>query len=146
MDDDLALFDADEMFAFGDIDAWLDALVDEAVDAFGAPPGDCDWIRHSALQSRVHPVCDRPSACDPSMHCSRLSQLGRLNVACASARAAINQECYRGGNAGHRQAHREAGFAANSCRQLYRAKNCAQGGPRGGRSTRRMRDFFAFTS
>ena len=129
-------------------DSWADDLVDEMLDeldaeAFAAavalrPPGRCTWPRHNALQRQVRATCDRQRACHAGMTgCANLSQRVLFNVRCASARNAINVECYGGGDADHRTAERQAGQAANTCRQLWRGRNCGLR-PRGGRNVRRF--------
>jgi hypothetical protein len=126
----------------------LEDLVDEAFDdlafdlaeedwsawdesAVLPPPGICSWARHNALQRLVDQACGKPGlfprmtrSCDNRHGCGVLRKNGIRNIRCAQARAAINQQCYGGGNRVHRQAQREAARAANNCRVVFRGRRC----------------------
>lgn len=117
----------DEMDAFND---WVDAFVervDAAIDAHLAPPGRCSWARHAQLQAPVHRLCDVPRACSEAMTgCRSNSKYILRNALCAQARRAINQECYAGGNTGHRIAENQARIAGATCRARWNALSCGR--------------------
>ena len=102
------------------------AIEESVLDNFARliPPGDCGWRYHKFLQSNVKKHCDRQRSCVNRKGCGVLSKSGKKNVRCAGARNRINQECYRGGNRGHRQAEIAARTAANGCRKKYRYRKC----------------------
>jgi Domain of unknown function (DUF4157)/Novel toxin 16 len=92
-----------------------------------APPGNCIQGIHDELQRAVKAWCDHPSgrACTGDESCHRLVQKIRRNQLCAQHRRRINEECYDGGDLGHRIAERDARNAQANCMALYRAK-CEQ--------------------
>ncbi len=110
-----------------DIDGVVDDFVDAVDDAAAslAPPGTCDWGRHQQLQAPVHRLCDVPRACSEAMTgCRSASKYILRNALCAQARRAINQECYAGGNIGHRLAENQARIAGATCRARWNALGC----------------------
>ncbi|MDF0673065.1 MAG: peptidoglycan-binding protein [Nitrospira sp.] len=89
----------------------------------GTEESMCPPQRHLKLQDRVNKICKNiPHSCDDVIGCKELRDRGRTAVSCAAARAAINQECYGGGNPGHREAQHSARRAANKCRDKYRER------------------------
>ncbi len=121
-------FDSDLMDEF--FDDVMTNLYEEEGDEFD-PPGDCTPYRHTFLQRKVGQYCKRNRACEPGMRgCNNLSQRIKLNVQCVNARRIVNQECFRGGNAGHLKAERDAARAANTCRQMWqRNESCRRPRP-----------------
>ncbi|TXH66188.1 MAG: hypothetical protein E6Q88_12460 [Lysobacteraceae bacterium] len=120
----------DRTSLFDDIDAFVDEFMD-AVDYAAValtPPGNCNWARHSALQAPVHRLCDqRPRACSGAMTgCRSTSKHILRNALCASARRAINQECYAGGDTGHRIAENQARIAGAACRERWNTLGCGR--------------------
>jgi hypothetical protein len=89
----------------------------------GTKESTCSPQRHLQLQDRVNKICKNiPHSCDDVIGCKELRDRGRTAVSCAAARAAINQECYGGGNPGHLEAQLSARRAANKCRDKYRER------------------------
>jgi hypothetical protein len=89
------------------------------------PPGDCSAEIHQSLQRRVKAKCNLVRTCDNvTGNCRKMQQRRRINQQCINARQAINNRCYRGGDAGHQKAVREASNAANNCTASLRANNC----------------------
>jgi Novel toxin 16 len=86
----------------------------------GTADSTCTPARHLDLQRAVKAVCSDYACDDAMIGCREIADRGRRAVACATARANINQECYRGGDQGHRDAHLEATRAAAKCRRIYR--------------------------
>jgi len=60
-------------------------------------------------------------------HKQRLQSCYCLNSACALARFVINQKCYKGGDAGHRQQRQDAINALKKCKRL-RVQCCKDDG------------------
>lgn len=88
------------------------------------PPGNCIQGIHDELQRLVKAWCDHPSGrtCIPGESCNRLRQKIRRNQLCAQHRRTINDQCYEGGDLGHRLAERDARRAQANCMALYRAE------------------------
>lgn len=77
--------------------------------------GNCDPVEHGILQYSVNSLCKRPRKCVPGMSPAQLEDFFQRNVQCQFARKEINDRCYGGGDAGHRQAAEEARKAARKC-------------------------------
>jgi hypothetical protein len=87
------------------------------------PPGDCTKERHRELQDDVDDKCSRlPRGCTEDMDCRQLERNRFRNERCARARDRINNECFKGGDPGHKAAALAAWRAAENCRELYRRK------------------------
>lgn len=84
------------------------------------PPGDCTPAQHRALQDDVNNKCkgDRRS-CRGLNDCAKMLENMQKNWDCAVARETVADTCFRGGDAGHRQAIVEALNAAAYCEQRY---------------------------
>jgi hypothetical protein len=89
------------------------------------------------MQKLVKAWCDPPDwwgsrgewrSCSADDRCNMLQEKIRRNQLCAQYRREINNECYDGGNLGHRIAERDARSAQANCMALYRAK-CEQKPP-----------------
>jgi hypothetical protein len=63
--------------------------------------------------------------CEPSDSCDELQSKYYKNIRCAQARDNINNTCFGGGDAGHRQAANDARRAAQRCIAIMQQKNCA---------------------
>jgi hypothetical protein len=90
-----------------------------------APPGKCTQTQHRRLQDEVGAACKIPRRCDPSQDCPQLLDNYYKNIRCAQARNEINNTCFAGGDAGHRQAANDARNAANRCIATMQQKGCA---------------------
>ena len=78
--------------------------------------GDCDPEEHAVLQAAVDAACKSgPSKCTGNQDTATLQANMAANLACAAARDTINNQCFKGGNAGHRQAADNARRAAAKC-------------------------------
>ena len=76
------------------------------------------------LQDEVNNQCKvLPRACSDTDDCQTLRRNWFRNERCAKAREKVN-ECFGGGNPGHRQAAEAARKAEQNCRELYRRKRC----------------------
>jgi hypothetical protein len=83
--------------------------------------GDCTQERHDTLQSEVDEQCKRlPRACDPGMGKAELKRNAFRNWRCARARDLLNDECFGGGDEGHKRAAQLAWEAYERCWDLYR--------------------------
>jgi putative RNase toxin 16 of polymorphic toxin system len=92
-------------------------------------PGRCTAERHKQLQDVVEKFCNRPGKPPVVTRCESIletfEQLAAKEQAwytCAFAREAINNECFSGGNKGHRQAVNDAKGAAKRCRDKIEEK------------------------
>jgi RHS repeat-associated protein len=77
--------------------------------------GDCDPAEHRILQDAVDRICQSPRKCSAGMSPAQLQAYYTANVACYFARKEVNERCYRGGDAGHRQQQDDARRAALRC-------------------------------
>jgi len=75
------------------------------------------------LQEEVDKQCkELPRACSETDDCRTLRRNWFRNERCARARERINEECFGGGDPGHREAAAAARRAEENCRELYRRK------------------------
>jgi type VI secretion system secreted protein VgrG len=79
------------------------------------PDGDCTPQERRFLQDAVNAACKIKRACDGTQDLATLYANLAMNLACASARDAINLRCFEGGDTGHQQAANEARAAAMNC-------------------------------
>ncbi|MCF2145863.1 DUF4157 domain-containing protein [Desmonostoc muscorum LEGE 12446] len=88
--------------------------------------GDCTETQHRELQDEVNKQCKQleRSCDDETLNCAELRSRWQRNERCAKARENINQECYQGGDNGHREATESAHIAEDKCREQYRKKKC----------------------
>ena len=87
--------------------------------------GNCEPLQHALLQAAVNTACKSgPSACKASQTCAELKANLATNLACAWARNRINNICYDGGDAGHKEAAANAAAAAAKCAGFIAAKGC----------------------
>ena len=77
--------------------------------------GNCSPAMHSALQGLVNFWCLKPHSCSPSDSCPENKLKIRVASNCATARRNINQQCYNGGDAGHKIAEENAKAAVAKC-------------------------------
>jgi hypothetical protein len=90
--------------------------------------GNCDPAEHGFLQAGVNDSCKgRSSRCSTGMTPQELESRFWQNVQCNFARQEINNRCFNGGNAGHREAADNARRAALRCLDLLTAPTA---GPR----------------
>ena len=89
------------------------------------PPG-CTPDKCRDLQKEVKRLCDQKRACTekPQMSCKVAKTYVDRNNACANARRKINNECFKGGDSGHRKAENNARQAAAKCRDIIRKNKC----------------------
>lgn len=86
-----------------------------------APPGKCTASQHRSLQDLVDSSCAAATKClitDDGITLN--SKITKVN-ACISARTNINNQCFSGGDAGHKQAIVERNNQLNTCKD-YLAK------------------------
>jgi RHS repeat-associated protein len=89
--------------------------------------GDCTPAEHAALQAAVNAACKSgPSKCTGSQDLATLQANLAKNAACAAGRDAINNKCFKGGDAGHREAADNARKAAAKCAALIAQKQANQ--------------------
>jgi hypothetical protein len=82
--------------------------------------GDCTEAQHEELQAEVDRQCKRlPSACRPDMTKAELKRNAFRNWRCARARDKVNDECFKGGNEGHKRAAKTYWEAYEKCWDLY---------------------------
>ena len=72
----------------------------------------------AALAQREHVIAFVRGA--QGMDPAQLRSFAQRNEQCSRARGRMNQECFNGGDAGHRQAEEAAKDAAENCWELYR--------------------------
>jgi Novel toxin 16 len=81
--------------------------------------GDCDPFEHGILQTAVQRACKGvPRKCFPGMSPQQLEANFYKNAECHFARREVNERCYRGGDAGHIEAVRNAAAATERCAEL----------------------------
>lgn len=89
----------------------------------GPPPGDCTQDQYDALKAKVDTACHGGQR----INCNglRLRDIEQIiknrdqHLACADARQDMNNTCFRGGDAGHRQALADALTGAKNCDDAY---------------------------
>jgi hypothetical protein len=81
-----------------------------------APPGKCTATQHRSLQDQVDSSCGAATKCLITDDRATLnSKIIKVN-ACISARTTINNTCFAGGDAGHKQAITERNNQLNTCK------------------------------
>ena len=89
------------------------------------PPGKCTPDRCRDLQKEVKRLCDRKRGCEAGVTtCKVAKTYAKKNEECANARRKINDECFNGGDRGHRKAEGDARQAARNCKKIIRDKTC----------------------
>ena len=85
-------------------------------------PGECSPKRHRQLQNEVNRTKDNKRGCKKAQSCEELKiNLKSMNEH-AKARRTINNECYRGGDAGHKKAFIETMKGIKTCEKLIAEK------------------------
>jgi hypothetical protein len=85
------------------------------------PPGDCTHGEHRQLQNEVNEWCkNKPRSCKKSQTIEELEERIENNSRCIAARNRINKKCFRGGDAGHKEALE---IAINSIKICQRARD-----------------------
>jgi hypothetical protein len=81
-----------------------------------APPGSCTATQHRSLQDQVDSSCAAATKCLITDDRATLnSKITKVN-ACIAARVNINNTCFAGGDAGHKQAVTERTNQLNTCK------------------------------
>jgi Domain of unknown function (DUF4150)/Novel toxin 16 len=87
-------------------------------------PGDCTQERHDALSRKVNKTKDqvalRGGACEVGDSKEKLRAKGKAWQEQVDARTARENECYRGGNDGHKQAIANAEEHVKRCKYILR--------------------------
>ncbi|HEX6750287.1 MAG TPA: hypothetical protein VF092_23540 [Longimicrobium sp.] len=86
------------------------------------PPGNCSWARHNQLMDAVNAHCRNLSRCEGWMNEDQLFARIRAFINCYTARDQINDECFAGGDAGHRQAADNAFRGRELCNEYWVAR------------------------
>ncbi|MBN8233368.1 hypothetical protein JYK02_38210 [Corallococcus macrosporus] len=94
-----------------------------------SPPGDCTSIQHRELKRAVGLACKSvPFSCasfpNTGANCLELANRRNLGLACAAARQAINDTCFRGGDAAHIDELSKAFAAVATCECKLIANGC----------------------
>ena len=58
------------------------------------------------------------------MSCKVAKTYATKNEECANARKKINDECFKGGDKGHRKAEQDARQAVRNCKKIIKDKKC----------------------
>jgi hypothetical protein len=85
-------------------------------------PGDCTQARHKELQDDVETACNRGRKCLQPDSCKVIKNKINLFNECIDAREAINRECFRGGNAGHKKAINDNVGGRDKCEEILKKK------------------------
>jgi RHS repeat-associated protein len=88
--------------------------------------GDCTPDQHRSLQDAVDAFCKRERSCNGLQSCSELFSNLAKSQQCLAARQTINNTCFGGGDAGHKQAVEEAGNSIDKCYYFLQKKRCLQ--------------------
>jgi Novel toxin 16 len=86
--------------------------------AFAQSTGTCTATQHRTLQNSVDNSCGAALACSGTDDRATLNSKIGKHSACIDARKAINNMCFAGGDAGHRQAITERTNAITNCQNL----------------------------
>lgn len=88
----------------------------------GSPSSDCPPDVTAMLQRQVELMCKPQgvsSKCFDTDSCSLLLQKIAMTEACIEARRTINNQCFKGGNAGHQRAIVERQNGIRRCEAIY---------------------------
>lgn len=91
-------------------------------------PGDCTIGQHRRLQNNVNEKCKSKRGCKGTDSCAELLEKQAKNSQCINARVTINNTCFKGGDAGHNDAVRQATNALIICQKFY-TKKCKRDKP-----------------
>jgi Novel toxin 16 len=86
--------------------------------AIAQSTGTCTATQHRGLQNTVDSSCGAALACSGTDDRAALNAKIGKHSACIDARKAINNMCFAGGDAGHRQAITERTNAITNCQNL----------------------------
>ena len=81
----------------------------------GVEPAACSDFQRQTLQAEVERWCRDNLSCNGVNNCNTLIESGDTFSRCVEARRNINNICFDGGDAGHREAQRRAEAARNNC-------------------------------
>ena len=85
--------------------------------------GDCTPAQKNFLQGLVDSFCKSgPRRCKPGQDLRTLKTNYQNNMGCAAARQTLNDVCFGGGDAGHKQAADDARRAARRCTDLINGR------------------------
>ena len=91
------------------------------------PPGDCTSEEHRRLKEEVGRACKATSMkCYESQDCAELLTNFLLYQRCISARVAIMDQCFRGGNKPHRDEVENYRRGATDCSRMMVEKRCPE--------------------
>jgi Novel toxin 16 len=94
------------------------ALVPAAVSAQST--GTCTATQHRPLQNEVERACGLPASCSGTDNIATLNSKIANHKACISARTNINNTCFAGGDAGHKQAVAERNNGITRCQDFLK--------------------------
>jgi hypothetical protein len=100
-------------------DAHKAAKGDRTNPAYG---GNCTADRLDALEKIKDDACDPEKRCKGDQRLDELEKNLNQNLACKGAREQINNECFAGGDEGHRKQVEEVQNAVNRCNRLIDLK------------------------
>jgi hypothetical protein len=82
-------------------------------------PGNCTPGEHRQLQQEVQEWCkNKPRRCEESQTLEELEKRIENNSKCIAARSRINNKCFRGGDAGHKEALETAINSLVKCQKV----------------------------
>ena len=96
------------------------------VRACGGSPksGDCTPAQKRVLQATVKLACGVPHGCTPEDSCETLGKKVLAGIACLTAREAINNICYGGGDPAHTGHVAQTKRAVDNCEHIFHSKHC----------------------
>jgi hypothetical protein len=90
------------------------------------PEGDCTKARHAELQAEVDKNCQPPTGATKCKYaqrgeipCEYYKDMVKKFAECWEARKTINNECYGGGDDGHKEQAENARKGAERCQKIY---------------------------
>lgn len=94
------------------------------------PPGMCSSSEHASLKEEVGKTCksapfscrDRWNSDDKDADCNMLQTFIERAEGCTKAREKIMDQCFKGGNASHREEAKNARTARDSCQDIINYK------------------------
>ena len=86
--------------------------------AYAQSTGTCTATQHRTLQNQVDSACGAALACSGTDDRATLNSKIGKHSACIDARKNINNTCFGGGDAGHKQAIVERTNAITNCQNL----------------------------
>ncbi|EOM4271924.1 RHS repeat-associated core domain-containing protein, partial [Escherichia coli] len=96
-----------------------DKLTDEHKSGVN-PGGNCSPQNLSDLQNEKNRLCNQSRACAPQMLRKEILRRYEINLACASVRKQINNQCFGGGDKAHMEEENKAYKTAADCSGLIK--------------------------